>query len=210
MATNDELIVKLEQVLGELEGERTKAKKKEAAEAWTKTAAISIGVLAVRGAPAVQRSGSLGSRSLKHLNAAIFHQVKASDQWSFYQAKSTKANLYEAGGAQVRALASAPEQVKALAEIEGRASRYRREEEGVKAEAERFEALRDQENVLADTNAAAGGSLALAALSFQVSVALASICVVTKRKTLWFAALAIGAVATAQLVYTLGWLTPAV
>jgi hypothetical protein len=208
MATNEDLIVKLEQVLAELEADKKKAKDKELAEAWTKTAAVSIVILAVLGATAVQRQGSFGSRSLKHLNAAIYRQVEASDQWAFYQAKSTKANLYEAGGEQVRALAAGPEQAKALAEIEGRAHRYRQEQDAVKAEAQRFEALRDGENQAAEANATAGGKLSLAALSFQVSVALASIAVVIKRQLLWYTALALGVVGTAQLLHTLGWLSP--
>ena len=70
MATNEELIVKVNELLAVELADKQKAKAKEASEAWTKSAAISLVVIAVLGATAVQRSGSLGSRSLKHLNAA--------------------------------------------------------------------------------------------------------------------------------------------
>lgn len=208
MATNEDLIVKLDHVLTELDADKKKAKDKEAAEAWTKPAAVSIVLLAVLGATAVQRQGSFGTRSLKHLNAAIYHQVEASDQWAFYQAKSTKANLYEAGAEQVRALAAGPEQAKAMAEIDARVHRYRQEQDPIKVEAQRLEKLRDAENQAAESNAATGGKLALSALTFQVSVALASICVVIKRKTLWLAAVAIGLAGTVQLFYTLWFTAP--
>jgi len=203
MATNQDLIDKLEKVLDDLETDKKKAKEKEASEAWTKPAAVSIVVLAVLGATAVQRQGSFSTRSLKHLNSAIFHQVEASDQWAFYQAKSTKGGIYEAGAQQVRALAAGPEQLKAMAEIDARVQRYHSEQEPIKAEAIRFEGLRDVENRAAEENAATSGKLAMASLTFQVSVALASICVVIKKKYLWYAAVAIGLAGTVQLFYTL-------
>src|SRR5262249_43143624 len=160
--------------------DKKKAKEKELAEAWTKPAAVSIVILAVLGATAVQRQGSFGSKSLKHLNAAIYHQVEASDQWAYYQAKSTKANLYEAGAEQVKAFGSSAQQATTLGDIEARVQRYHKEQEAIKAEAHRFEELRNKENGLADANAATGSKLATAALAFQVSVAIASICVVIK------------------------------
>ena len=203
MATNEDLIVKLEQVLDELETDKKKTQDKEAAEAWTKPAAVSIVILAVLGATAVQRQGSFSTRSLKHLNSAIYHQVEASDQWALYQAKSTKGGLYESGAAQVRALAAGPEQAKAMVEIDAKVLRYRNEQDPIQAEAKRLEALRDVENQAAEENAATSGKLAMASLTFQVSVALASICVVIKKKYLWYAAVAIGLVGTVQLFYTL-------
>lgn len=209
MATNEELIVKVNELLDEGLADRAKAKAKEASEAWTKSAAISLVLVAVLGATAVQRSGSFGSRSLKHLNAAIYHQVEASNQWSFFQAKSTKANIYELGAEEVRAMAPGAEQAKALAEIGGRAQRYRQEQEPIKLEATRLEKLRDDENLAAQENGEAGAKLGLAVLSFQVAVALGSICIVTKKKMLWYATLALAAVATAQMFYVLFVVAPA-
>ena len=209
MATNEELIVKVNELLAEVAADKAKAKAKEASEAWTKAAAISLVIIAVLGATAVQRSGSFGSRSLKHLNSAIYHQVEASNEWSFFQAKSTKANIYELGAEEVKAMAPGVEQAKALAEIGIRAQRYRQEQEPIKLEATRFEKLRDQENLAAQDNGEAGAKLGLAVLSFQVAVALGSICLVTKKKMLWYATLALAATATAQMLYVLFVVAPA-
>jgi hypothetical protein len=201
--TNEDLHAKLEQVLEELAADKKKAKEKEAAEAWTKPAAVSIVILAVLGATAVQRQGSFGSRSLKHTNSAIYRQVEASNQWAYFQAKSTKANLYEAGAAQVRALPAGPEQAKALAEIDSRVEHYRKEQEPIKAEATRLEGLRDDDNRAAEANALTGAKLGMASLTLQIAIALDSICVVIKKKYLWYAALALGLAGAAQLFYTL-------
>lgn len=209
MATNEELIVKVNELLAEVAADKAKAKAKEASEAWTKAAAISLVIIAVLGATAVQRSGSFGSRSLKHLNSAIYHQVEASNQWSFFQAKSTKANIYELGAEEVKAMAPGVEQAKALAEIGIRAQRYRQEQDPIKIEAARFEKLRDQEHLAAQENGEAGAKLGLAVLSFQVAVALGSICLVTKKKMLWYTTLALAAAATAQMLYVLFVAAPA-
>jgi Domain of unknown function (DUF4337) len=203
MAKNEELVEKLEHVLEELAADKKKAKEKEAAEAWTKPAGVSIVILAVLGATAVQRQGSFGTRSLKHLNTAILHQAEASDKWAYFQAKSTKANLYEAAAAEVKALAVGPEQTRAAADMKTNADRYRQEQDPIQAEATHLDDLRRTEDVAADANAQTGGKLALSSLTFQVSVALASISVVIKRKILWYSALAIGIVGTVQLFYTL-------
>jgi hypothetical protein len=209
VATNEDLILKLEKLLTELDADKKKAKEKELAEAWTKPAAVSLVILAVLGATATQRQGSFSTRSLKHLNAAIYHQVEASNQWAYYQAKSTKANLYEAGAEQVRAMTAGPEQAKALAEIDRRVQRYRGEQDPIKAKGEDFEHQRDDENKAAEANAGASSKLGLSSLTFQVSVALASISVVIKRKPLWLGALLIGLAATVQLFYTLFLASPA-
>jgi hypothetical protein len=208
MATTDELISKTSQLLEEMAADKKKAKDKEAAEAWTKTAAISIVVIAVLGAVAAQRSGSLSTRSLKHLNTAIYHQVEASDEWSYFQAKSTKANIYELGIEQLKVAAPGPDQARVLADLEKKVARYRKEQDEAMTKAKGIEAARDQENLAADANGAAGAKVGLALLMFQAAVALASICLVTKRKMLWYAALAVAALATVEMVRTLVFLAP--
>jgi hypothetical protein len=203
MAKTEELIEKLEQVLNELEADKKKAKQKEAAEAWVKPAGVSIVILAVLGATATQRQGSFGTKSLKHLNTAILHQAEASDKWAYFQAKSTKANLYEAAVAQVKALATGPEQLKAAADLKTNADRYKHEQDPIQAEATHLDELRRAEDVAADANAQTGSKLAMTSLTLQVCVALASISVVIKAKYLWYAALVIGMAGTVHLFLTL-------
>jgi hypothetical protein len=194
MATNEELVVKVNELLDELAADKKKAKEKEAAESWTKSAAISIVVIAVLGAVAAQRSGSYGTRSLKHLNKAIYHQVSASNQWAYYQAKSTKANLYSAIVEQTH-FAEGADVARSKAENDPRVKKYKAEQEEIMNEAKGLEKKRDDENAAADANGGTGAGLGTATLLFQVAVAIISICVVSKRKMLWYAALTLGAVA---------------
>ena len=62
--------------------------------------AITAAVLAVMAAMASLLSGHA-------VNQAILAQTRATDQWSYYQAKSTKQQLYEVGGKLIEALAPA-------------------------------------------------------------------------------------------------------
>ena len=79
----------------ELKNERDAAKEKERREAWTKTAGVSIVLVAVLAAVATQWGGKYSTRTLTSLNDATYFQARASDQWSFFEAKSIKQNLYE-------------------------------------------------------------------------------------------------------------------
>src|SRR6266567_5708042 len=58
-------------------------------EAWISWVALSTALLAVFAAIAGLLSG-------RHVNEAMMNQIEASDQWSYYQAKSIKAALIDA------------------------------------------------------------------------------------------------------------------
>ena len=58
-------------------------------ETWISWVALSTAILAVLAAIAGLLSG-------KHANEAMINQIEASDQWSYYQAKSVKAAVLDA------------------------------------------------------------------------------------------------------------------
>ena len=62
---------------------------------------------------------------------------------------------------------------------------------------------------MSDVVVITGASAGIAVLLFQVAVALASICIVSKKKALWFTALAIAAIGGAQMLYALYMVAPA-
>src|SRR6266446_997094 len=82
--------------IADLKADRAIQKEKEQRESWTKYTAVSLVFVAVLAAVATQWAGKYSSRTLVELNNATFFQAEASDQWSYYQAKSIKQNLYEA------------------------------------------------------------------------------------------------------------------
>src|SRR5881394_4462495 len=62
---------------------------KHSGQAWISWVALSTAILAVLAAIASLLSG-------KHANEAMISQIEASDQWSYYQAKSIKAAVLDA------------------------------------------------------------------------------------------------------------------
>jgi len=85
-------------------------------EKWISWVALSTAILAVLAAIAGLLSG-------KHANEAMMSQIEASDQWSYYQAKSIKASVLDAK----IALSTTPNESDA-----SKRDRYEKEQEEIK------------------------------------------------------------------------------
>src|SRR5208282_1363802 len=85
----------LKALVAELRAEHVAQKEKEKRERWTKYVSLTMVVVAVLAAIATLKGGGFSTRSLKEMNEATFNQTQASDQWSFFEAKSIKQNLYQ-------------------------------------------------------------------------------------------------------------------
>jgi len=93
-------------------------------ERWISWVALSTAILAALAAIAGLLSG-------RHVNEAMMSQIEASDQWSYYQAKSIKASVLDAKMS-LSGTASAEDRAKA--------ARYEKQQEEIKSEAEHKEA----------------------------------------------------------------------
>jgi hypothetical protein len=164
-----------------LHADRQAAKDKERRESWTRYVSLMIVALAVATAIASLKSGGFGSK-------VMLNQSQASDTWAFYQAKTIKQRLAEM---ETRG-ATGESAVRAAADVE----RYRHEEAELQAQARSLEAARDEA-------ARHGPPLGFAIASLQISIALASVCLITKRRPLWLAAGILGGVGLAYLGYGL-------
>src|ERR1043166_5424406 len=91
----DKELAELKGFIADLKADRAAQKEKEKREGWTKYTSMSLVFIAVLAAVATQWAGKYSSRTLVELNNATFFQAEASDQWSYYQSKSIKQNLYE-------------------------------------------------------------------------------------------------------------------
>src|SRR5438093_5229388 len=91
---------------------------------WISRVALSTAVLAVLAAIAGLLSG-------RYVNEAMMNQIEASDQWSYYQAKSIKASVLDAK----MSLAPTPSE-----SDQSKRDRYEEEQEEIKTDAERTEA----------------------------------------------------------------------
>ena len=144
---------------------------------WISWVALSTAVLAVLAAIAGLLSG-------KHANEAMMSQIEASDQWSYYQAKSIKAAVLDAK----IALSATPS-----AQDREKTARYQEEESEIKSEAEHKEAA-------AKSNFHKHEVLARGVTMFQIAIAIAAISALTKRRRFWIVSLLFGGVGCVFLV----------
>ena len=195
-------IIELKEFIAELKADRAAAKDKEKREAWTKYTSMSIVVIAVLAAIATQRGGKYSSTTLVELNKSTFNQAKASDKWSQFQANSIKQNLYETmHDVVVKEGNGTPAQVAEREEkFRAKIKKYTDTKEDTRKEATALEALRDEARETADQSSRRGGGMGLAVSIFQISIAMGSICLVTKKKWLWYLSMGLAGLATFKLL----------
>jgi hypothetical protein len=134
------------------------------------------------------------------VNQAILDQTKATDQWAYYQAKSTKGHVYLVGGEIIKALSATQSPSTSASESHGQSlrhfqeetERYDREKEDIKKEAEHLEAESQHEFHKHH-------QFALGIACFQVGIVLASVSILVRIRAIYYLSLVAGA---AGLVWT--------
>ena len=176
-------INELKQFMVDLKADRAATKAKEKAEAWTKYVALTLVIIAVIAAVANQYSG-------KYSSQVQINQIKASDQWNYYESKSIKQHLDVSALTQLQAdnNATNPAVAKAVLKIQAEIAHFELDKTNIQIAALAFEKKRDDAAVR-------GRHMGLSVTMFSVAIATASICTVTKKKPLWFAAMAMAAFA---------------
>jgi len=180
-------INELKEFIAYLKADRVAAKEKEQREAWTKYVSLTIVIVAVITAMATQLAGKYSSRTQ-------MSQIKASDQWSFYEAKSIKQHLDEATMAQLGNHTNDPATAAFAKKMAANLARYDQEKSDIMDKAKALEAKRDDASLRS-------GMMATALSLFSVSIATASICTVTKKKPLWFISMLMALIAVAQMIH---------
>ena len=166
----------LKQFIVELKADRAATKEKERREAWTKYVSLSIAIIAVIASIASQRAG-------KYSGLVQMSQAQASDQWNFYQAQSIKQHVFEMSRAAfVKSGATGPEAAQQQKDFDSKIAGYEKKKSDIKEKAEKLEATRDYASKM-------GSMLGPAVSCFTISIAIASICLVTKKKPLWILSL---------------------
>jgi Domain of unknown function (DUF4337) len=129
-------------------------------------------------------------------NEAILHQSKATDQWSYYQAKKTKGHIYEVGKdivgvlAEVQGSASAQ---RVQRHFEDQVKKYKEDKEDPEREARHLE--QESERQFDKHH-----SYALGVAAFQVGIVMASISIMVRYRPVWYLSLAGGAAGAILLV----------
>jgi hypothetical protein len=76
----------------------------------------------------------------------------------------------------------------------------KKKQEEAQTEAKNFEVQRDQNRHIAEIASSKGGKMGMAISLFSVAVAVASICLVTKKKPLWFMSMLLSAGAIFEMI----------
>ena len=150
-----------------------------------KASAITAAILAVLAAVGSLLSGHAA-------NEAILSEARATDQWSFYQAKSTKGHLYDVAAEMVSALSAGQDRkaestASALDRFKTEARRYDQEKETIREKAEHLEGESHHEY-------AKHQRFALGIATFQVGIVLASVSILVRYRALYLLSLVAGAV----------------
>ncbi len=171
----------IQELIRSIAEERRSGKEKEKRESWTRYVSLMVVVLAVATGIGSLKAGGFSTK-------VVLNQGLASDQWAYYQAKSIKQRIaeMEARSATGAAATTAAEDV----------ARYKNDQKVSQAKAEHLEELRDG---FAKHGPPMGFGIAL----LQISIALASVCLLTKRKALWAASGVLGAIGIGYLIFGL-------
>ena len=171
----------IQELIRSIAEERRSGKEKERRESWTKYVSLMVVVLAVATGIGSLKAGGFSTK-------VVLNQGLASDQWAYYQAKSIKQRIAEM---EARS-ASGPAATTAAEDV----ARYKNDQKVSQAKAEHLEELRDG-------FAKHGPFLGLGITLLQISIALASVCLLTKRKALWAASGVVGAIGIGYVIFGL-------
>jgi hypothetical protein len=163
---------------------------------WLNYLALTTVVIAVCATMATFKGGGYSTRQM-------LSQVKASDQWAFFQAKAMKGDMFalakENAELELQALpASAPRAVRdayagRIGELGKRVAHYDKDKAQISADAKALEQNRDDAQ-------RHGGFFGIAVIFLQISILLSSIAALLKKKPVWYLGLAVG---LAGIVYFL-------
>lgn len=152
----------------------------------TNQIALFTAVISTVGAIFAYMGGLTQADAMLYKNTAAIKKTEASNQWNFYQAKSSKQNLSELA----QALVPAERKDFYAKEIE----RYKGEKGEIKLAADKLEAEATQWDQRSEAAMHVHHRWAQATTAIQVSIALAAIALLTKKKWLEMGMFGVGAV----------------
>jgi hypothetical protein len=163
---------------------------------WVRYLSLSTAIIAVIAAVTSLESGAKSNEAILEKSEAMLNQAKASDQWSYFQAKGIKATLTEGEASIVVA-----EKPDVAAKLSEQAKRYRGETEEIKKQAQELEAKVHENNQRSEEMMEHHHRFAIAVTLLQIAIALSAIAALTRRRSLWYVGLAVSAVGTLMFIY---------
>jgi Tfp pilus tip-associated adhesin PilY1 len=138
--------------------------------------AVTTALLAVLAAGFSYLSGATQATAALYKNNAVLKKTEAANQWSYFQAKSTKENI-----AELAVLLAAPEASAAQA---AEVARYAAEKTGIESTARKLEQESLEWDGKSDQQLHLHHRWAQATTALQVAIALAAIALITRRRWL--------------------------
>ncbi|MGE5105163.1 MAG: DUF4337 domain-containing protein [Betaproteobacteria bacterium] len=152
--------------------------------------AVMTAIFATVGAFFGYMAGATQNDALLRKNDSAIRRTEASDQWNFYQAKSSKQNLAELGSV----LASGD----AAARFKAEAERYNREKQEIMVKAQELEKRAAELETQSEASMHVHHRWAQSLTLIQIAIALAAITLLTRRR--WLQWMAHGAAAVSVIV----------
>jgi Domain of unknown function (DUF4337) len=165
------------EVKEELEGEKAGHKKADHKKehAWLNLIGLSTGILAAMAAIAAMQAGHLA-------NEAMLTQVQASNQWNYFQSKSTKRHVAQSTVTILETLKQ-PVPAKTVSDID----KLQTEQKEIKEKAEELE---HESHVFLEQHV----TFSRGVTALQISISLGAVAVLLRRKEVWFSSLGLAAV----------------
>ena len=154
---------------------------------WIIHLSLSTAIIAVLASIAALESGAYANHALGEKNDAVLAQSQADDDWAFYQAKGIKSTIYETQ-AQVMRKTDPELSEKFSKEVE----RYKHEQKEIEHRAKEGDEKVKEKQRLGEELFHTHHQFAYSVTIFQVSIAIAAIGALTKRKQLWYVSMLIG------------------
>jgi hypothetical protein len=151
--------------------------------------AVMTAIFATLGAMMGYMGGHTQNAALLYKNEAAIRRAQASDQWNFYQAKSSKQNLAELGAE----LTTGEVQARFTKEAE----RYKGEKGEIMPVAKKYEKEAEEAEVASEASMHVHHRWAQATTLIQIAIALAAITILTRNRALQYVSYAVAAAATA-------------
>ena len=150
-------------------------------ERWIMMVALTAALLAVLAAVSALMAGH-------HANEATIEQIKASDQWAYYQAKGIKSSVLESKIEILQKMG-----MKTDEKDEEKIKEYKKEQTEIDKEARE---LQESSQHHLDLHHGIAQSVTI----FQISIAVCAIAVLTKKKMLWYGSMILGIIGAVMLL----------
>jgi Domain of unknown function (DUF4337) len=163
---------KLKELQAELLEKEHEVQEEKSNENWMRKVALTTAIIAVFAAIAGLEGNHLA-------NEALLEQLRATDQWAFYQSKSIK---YELTSSTVTILKKLGDT--SVPDLEKKKEGYAKDKEEIKTEAE---AAQKEANLSLRKHVVFSWAVTI----FQIAIAISATAIITKRKLLWYLCLAL-------------------